>query len=75
MSKHKEIIHSINRIWEYTAEDICRTLSLALDIPELFNISDTDLLLALREHEGLLEFTSVTHTPNIDEEDTEEDTY
>lgn len=66
---NKEILESLRRIFMYTGNPICRTLSLALDIPELFDTKDKDLLEALTKFEGMLEFNNISFE-DTDEEDT-----
>lgn len=48
----EDSIEILGRICMYTKQDICKALSLALDIPELFDISDKRLYTLLREYEA-----------------------
>jgi hypothetical protein len=66
---HDQVLDSIGRIHLYTGNPVCRTLSLALDLPEIFDMNDKDLLEALSKFEGMLEFNNISFE-DTDEEDT-----
>lgn len=63
------IIELLYSIVEYKQLPICRVLSLALDTPEIFDISDAELMERLVQYSDTLQFDDTLY------EDDEEDSY
>ena len=70
MKVRKQSLELLTSLCSHTEIPICRVLSLALDIPEIFYTSDIDFLEALSEYEGTLDFNNVSYEDDEDEEDT-----
>lgn len=68
MSIREDIIEILSRISLYNNQQLCDILSLALDIPELFGISDKELFRKLRDYEGTQSYMEGADVYDEDEE-------
>lgn len=69
MSITSDCFEILERLSLYSKQDICRALSLSLDIPELFDITDKELFRKLRDYEGAQAYVENGEDDYTDDED------